>query len=132
MIKIALGLLKSYWKEVLVAILVATLLGVIHFKNNKLDTQNTTILQLQEDLAVTKSQLSECRGHIDGQNIKIIEAAENSKKNIESMNELGKSIDAIKKDQKLVIDNLRNQPAPVTCKEATDYLGEHLEELGKW
>lgn len=124
--------LLKWWKEALALIIIGALLGVIHWKNNTIQDQDKTIIDLTSELAVTKSQLTECRGQIDGQNKKIEEAAINSLKNVEAMAELSKSLKAVEKDQKTVIASLRAQPAPKTCEEIHDYLQKSAEELGKW
>jgi peptidoglycan hydrolase CwlO-like protein len=124
--------LLKWWKEALALIIIGVLLGVIHWKNGTIQDQDKTILDLTAELAVAKSQLSECRGQIDGQNKKIEVAATNSLKNAEAMADLAKSLEAVKKDQKTVIASLRAQPAPKTCEEIKNYLQDSVEELGKW
>lgn len=114
--------LRSYWKEILVALIVAAIAGYWFHLEHTIDSQATQIIQLQTSVDTLKDNNVKLVGVIDANNQAVNKIAEASTATLTAFGTLNSTVSKQSGTLNAALAAVRAEKKPQTCDDTIKYL----------
>lgn len=117
-----LPLLKTYWKPILLVVIVGGSLMYIHHLRDVVSEQNITITRDNTQLQQAADANKVLRDQIDSLNVTITQWSDLSKKQQDQVNDLSSRLQTQHQNTQNQVNLILKDKKPATCDDAIEYL----------
>lgn len=114
--------IRSYWKQILVALIIASVVGYWFNLVHTIDNQKAQIIQLQSSIDTLKDNNTKLVGTIDANNNAVEKIADASTATLQAFSTLNSTVSKQSNSLAATLAAIKNEKKPQTCDDTIKYL----------